>query len=85
MAISIKDPETDALARALAQEIGLSITEAVKQALSEALTRARRAKQQDQLAEEILKIGERAAEYVTNTASATDHAVRLYDEQGLPK
>jgi len=81
MAISIKDPETDALAT----EVGLSITEAVKQALSEALTRARRAKQQDQLVEEILKIGERSAEYVTNTASATDHAEHLYDEHGLPK
>lgn len=39
MALSIKDPETDRLARALAEATGESITEAIRRALEERLTR----------------------------------------------
>jgi antitoxin VapB len=41
MAVSIKDPETDRLARALAEAIGESITEAIRTALAERLERTR--------------------------------------------
>lgn len=37
MAISIKDPETDRLARALAEATGVSLTEAIREAIREAL------------------------------------------------
>ena len=39
MALSIKDPETDRLARALAEATDESITEAIRRALEERLTR----------------------------------------------
>ena len=39
MAISIKDPETDRLARALAEATGVSLTEAIREALRERLAR----------------------------------------------
>jgi antitoxin VapB len=41
MALSLKDPETDRLARQVAQLTGESLTEAVRKALSERLARER--------------------------------------------
>ncbi len=42
MAINIKDPATDALARELAAQTGETITEAIRAAMSERLARLRR-------------------------------------------
>jgi antitoxin VapB len=85
MAISIKDTATDQLARALAAATGMSITEAVKWALQEQLSRTQRSQAQAQRSEAMLAIGERAAAYLSEPATATDHADLLYDDQGLPK
>ena len=43
MAFHIRDPETDALVRRLAQEKGLGLTDTVKLAVREELDRVRRA------------------------------------------
>lgn len=42
MALNIKDPATDALARELAAQTGESLTEAIRVAMSERLARLRR-------------------------------------------
>jgi antitoxin VapB len=55
MALSLKDPETDRLAREVAQLTGESLTEAVRKALAERLERERlrRGKPVRRLAEEL--------------------------------
>jgi antitoxin VapB len=85
MAISIKDPATDALARELAKLSSTSITEAIKRALQEELARAKRQHDQTKLVDDLLQISERGATYITHPVHSSDHAQSLYDEQGLPR
>lgn len=85
MAISIKDPETDALARELARLMDCTITECIKRTLSEALAQQNQTRDQAKLAETLLMISERAAPYITHPMRSTDHGALLYDEMGLPK
>ena len=49
MPISIKDPETDRLARALAAATGESLTEAIRRALQDRLERVLDARSPDQI------------------------------------
>ena len=60
MALSIKDPEADRLAREVAKATGESLTTAVVQSLRERLARVRRMRG-PRLGEELLKIGRRCA------------------------
>jgi antitoxin VapB len=83
MALSIKDPETDELARRLAQHTGETLTEAVKTALRERLERELR--RGDGLAERLLEIGKRCAATLEPPYDSADHAELLYDERGLPR
>lgn len=83
MALNIKDPHTDRLARELAQLTGESITVAVGTALKERLERlsgrvpsAKRAKEMTRIAEES------AALPVLD--SRTDDDILGYDQDGLP-
>ena len=85
MALSIKDAETDALARRLAAETGESITVAVRQALLERLERTRQPRARSGLAERLLRIGQQSAAHVRHPAHSLDHGELLYDEAGLPK
>ena len=85
MAISIKDPETDALARELAQATGTGLTEAIKRALMEELQRVQRTRGQAALTKDLLLISERAARYITHPTPAGEHDQLLYDEAGLPR
>ncbi|MCU0649054.1 MAG: type II toxin-antitoxin system VapB family antitoxin [Gemmatimonadaceae bacterium] len=55
MAISIKDPETDRLVRALVGVTGESLTEAIREAVRERLERARRA-QRPSLTERVRRL-----------------------------
>jgi antitoxin VapB len=85
MALSIKHPEADRLARELAESTGEGITEAVIIALRERLARQKRRRRQGRpLSEELRAIGERiAAMPVLDSRSAEE--ILDYDERGLPR
>lgn len=83
MAISIKDPETDRLARELAAATGETLTDAIREALRERLAReAQRARRG--LTAEVRRIQERIARLPVLDAR-TDDAILGYDEHGLPR
>ncbi|HET6628350.1 MAG TPA: type II toxin-antitoxin system VapB family antitoxin [Woeseiaceae bacterium] len=83
MALSIKDPEADRLAREVAKATGETLTGAVVQSLRERLARLRR-RQGRRLSEEILKIGQRCAELPLQDARPDDEIIG-YDDRGLPR
>ena len=82
MALSIKDPEADRLAREVARATGETLTAAVVQFLRERLARVRRARGRP-LREEMLKIGRRCAELPVRDRRSDDEIVG-YDSTGLP-
>ena len=85
MALSIKDDQTDELARRLAGLTGETITIAVKEALRERLEREGRRRGKTGQAERLLEIGQRCAAHMLGPAHSLDHGDILYDEHGLPK
>lgn len=82
MAISIKDPETDRLARALAAATGRSLTEVIREALRDRLEqeahRGRRG-----VGAEVRRIQERLARLPVLDAGTPDEILG-YDDHGLP-
>jgi antitoxin VapB len=73
MALSLKDPETDHLARALAALTGETLTEAIRRALAERLERERvRRGHPGGLAGRIREISEQCAALPDVATSATD-------------
>jgi len=82
MAISIKDPETDRLARALAAATGMSLTEAIREALRDRLEqeahRGRRG-----VGAEVRRIQERLARLPVRDPRTPDEILG-YDDHGLP-
>lgn len=86
MALSIKDQETDDLARELAEKTGQTLTEAVKQALRERLERElRRDGLESGLVDRLVDIGHRCAAQMEEPFDSSDHGDLLYDEMGLPR
>ena len=83
MALNIKHPNADRLARELARRRKQSITEAVVEALEAALAKERQAVRAPGLAEELLSIGDRYAALPTLDQRADDEIIG-YDEHGLP-
>ncbi|PIW27970.1 MAG: PSK operon transcription factor [Rhodobacterales bacterium CG15_BIG_FIL_POST_REV_8_21_14_020_59_13] len=84
MTLSIKDPETDRLARKLAELSGLSITVAVREALEAEIARLEREAGKDARAEKLREIVSRfPREYFKGITSA-DHDF-LYGDDGLPE
>ncbi len=83
MALSIKDPEADRLAREVAKATGESLTAAVVQSLRERLARLRRMRG-PRLSEELLKIGRRCARLAVKDERSADEIIG-YDEHGLPR
>jgi len=84
MALSIKDPEADRLARELAQQTGESITEAVTTALRERLRRVGRQKPMKSLADELDAIALECAALPELDSRSADEIIG-YDENGLPR
>ena len=85
MALSIKDPEADRLARALAQRTGETLTQAVINALRERLAREERKEQAiESLVEDVMEIGRHCAALPLLDARSAD-AILGYDENGLPR
>ncbi|MGD0474336.1 MAG: type II toxin-antitoxin system VapB family antitoxin [Candidatus Velthaea sp.] len=82
MALSIKHPEADRLARELAARTGEGITEAVIVALRERLERTKRARPTG-LEEEILRISRECAALPELDARTADE-ILAYGADGLP-
>jgi antitoxin VapB len=85
MALSIKDPEADRLARELAKATGESLTEAVTTALRDRLRmlQGRQKSREDQLAEVMAIVEQYAARRVFDNRSPDE--IIGYDEYGLPR
>ncbi|MCA1443133.1 type II toxin-antitoxin system VapB family antitoxin [Ensifer sp. IC4062] len=83
MALSIKDLETERLAKALAEKTGETITMATRRALEERLRRLANAGNRDVLLEELAASRKRWARLpVVDNRSADE--ILGYDENGLP-
>lgn len=82
MAISIKDPDTDRLARELAAITGESLTEAIRTALAERLARHQRPERQYPLETAARRLQERLASLPVVDPAAGNEL--QYDDHGLP-
>ena len=84
MALSLKDPETDSLARQVASLTGETLTEAVRTSLAERLRRERLKRgRTSSLGEEIDAIVRRVAALPVLDERSAD-AIIGYDENGVP-
>jgi antitoxin VapB len=83
MPLSIKDLETERLARDLAQRTGETITIATKRALEERLRRIGGERDKALLLEDLVAIRRRCAELGVVDARAPEEIIG-YDEDGLP-
>jgi antitoxin VapB len=84
MAISIKDPGTDQLAREVAKLTGESLTDAINTALRERLQRLRRRPASDPtLINDLMEIAKRCAALPVHDDRSPDEILG-YDENGLP-
>ena len=84
MALSIKDPETERLARALSQLTGENITTATKRAIEERLRRLGGRSRRAALLEDMAEIRRRWSEMrIADDRSADE--ILGYDEHGLPR
>jgi antitoxin VapB len=82
MALSIKDPEADRLAREVAKATGETLTAAIVQSLRERLQRIRRPRG-PRLADELLAIGTRCAKLPLHDRRPAEQILG-FDEHGLP-
>ena len=83
MALSIKDPETDRLARALAAATGESLTNAIRNALRDRLEREAQRSRRG-IGVEIRRIQDRLARLPVLDPRVSD-AIVGYDEHGVPR
>jgi antitoxin VapB len=85
MAISLKDAETDRLAREVARLTGESLTEAIRKALQERLERERRKhRPRERLIEERNAIALHCAALPDHDTRSADEIIG-YDEFGAPR
>jgi antitoxin VapB len=84
MALSLKDPEADRLAREVADRTGETLTTAVIVALRERLARLRGRPRRRPLRDELREIARRCAELPTLDERPSDEILG-YDHRGLPR
>lgn len=84
MALSIKDPEADRLARQLVARTGETLTEAVTRSLRERLVRETGRGRPPLLRDELRRIRERCSALPVIDGS-TDDEILGYDDRGLPR
>jgi len=84
MPLSIKDPETERLARELAKETGETITQAISRAVQRELLRVRGRRADQGLAERIMEIGRHCASLPVLDDRTPDEILD-YDEIGVPR
>lgn len=84
MALSVKNPEADHLAREVSARTGESLTTAVVVALRERLARLRSRPKRPRLREQLREIARRCAELPTVDDRPADEILG-YDRDGLPR
>ena len=84
MALNIKDPEADRLARALADATGESITVAARRAFAERLDRVRAQATAPDVQSDLEAIISRGRDRATLDPRSADEILG-YDEHGLPR
>jgi len=84
MALSIKDPETERLARVLAERTGESLTTATRRALEERLRRIGAAPRRAAMLEDLAAIRRRWGALKARDRREADEIIG-YDEHGLPR
>jgi antitoxin VapB len=84
MPISIKNPETEQLARLLAKETGETITEVIKQSLQDRLERVRGRRRASSLEEQVADILQRV-DALPVISTASEDEILGYDENGIPE
>jgi antitoxin VapB len=84
MALSIKDSETERLAREVAREADESLTQAIRQSLRERLERLRR-KSQARLRREKLNDILRRVDALPDLDTRPADEILGYDDRGLPR
>ena len=83
MALSIKNPEVERLARELAAKTGESITDAVLVALRDRLDRAEQDRKRELKVARLLEIGREGSRLPTFDDRSLEEIIG-YDEHGLP-
>ena len=84
MPLSIKDPEADRLARAVADKTGETLTQAVITALRERLARVQSKREDSEdLVQDVLAIGKHCASLPVLDSRSSDELLG-YDSNGLP-
>ncbi|MHB1074003.1 MAG: type II toxin-antitoxin system VapB family antitoxin [Gemmatimonadaceae bacterium] len=84
MALNLKNPDVEQLARDLAQETGESLTEAVRRALAERLEAVRRRRTQAAVYSRVEAIQSFVRE-LPLLDTRRDEEILGYDEHGLPR
>jgi antitoxin VapB len=84
MALSVKNPEAEHLARELAKKTGESLTEAILKSLRERLQRVRGRGRPPGLADQLDEIALRCAALPIIDGRSEDEILG-YDEEGLPR
>jgi antitoxin VapB len=84
MPLSIKDPETERLARDLARRTGESITVATRKALQERLRRVRGADRRSLLLDDLAAIRRRCAKLPVLDPRTPEEIIG-YDERGISR
>lgn len=84
MALSLKDPEADRLAREIAERTGETLTGAIVVALRERLARLRGRSRKRALLEDMRDIARRVAALPVLDARS-DEEILGYDEHGVPR
>ena len=84
MALSVKDPEADRLAREVAARTGETLTTAIVVALRERLARLRTRPRRRRLRDDLREIGARCASLPTLDERSPDEILG-YDDRGLPR
>jgi antitoxin VapB len=84
MALEIKDPLIERLARRLARQTGESVTEAIRHALEERLRRVSGRSRQSLLLDSLADIRHRWAAMPEVDRRSSDE-ILCYDENGLPR
>lgn len=84
MALSIKNPEVDKLARELAEVTGESMTEAICNALKQRLEKETGRKQPNTLSDEVRRIRNRIARLPKKDHRSNEELIG-YDKRGIPE
>ena len=81
MALNIRNPETERLARTVTREAGESLTEAITRSLEERLARIRGSRTADDTVWEIMQISRRCSALADQDRRSPDEILG-YDEHG---